>query len=584
MSLLIPQRKFNENGGLLARFALSLALASPTAFAQLEESQPDSATITVGANCTLINAIQNANANTDAANPNTDEGACTAGAGDDTIVLPTNSTQTLSVLFDNSSVGVNDILAGLPAITSAITINGNGSTIERSSVANTPNFRLFSVLTNGKLTLNQVTLKGGNPGADQIGGAIDLRGISDQGDKPTLTLNASTVTGNSAGGGGGIGNVANGSTITINNSTISGNTAPGTGQAQSGGAVYVASFAPTTLTFNNSTVTGNTALYGGGVALGVAVEETVLSFNNTIVAGNTGTIGGGDPPEHEISGIVNTFNTRASLFGHAGRTYAQSFFVISDGEPVDLGPGIGSTNVLATSTLLNGMTNPASAALSAILNRTLAANGGPTRTHALASNSPAIAAATDQCQETDQRGVARPVENCSIGAYELQTLNNASTGNQTVSFDSANTIEDLAASSPVAEGFTPPAGRSFSNAGLYSFKITGLNAAANPGQTATVVITLPSDTNPTAYAKCDPITKRCSDFAGAVINGNVVTLTLQDGGAGDSDNTINGTIADPGAPVVGGAGTAGGGGSGGALNWLMLLPMLGLVALRRRKI
>jgi hypothetical protein len=54
----------------------------------------------------------------------------------------------------------------------------------------------------------------------------------------------------------------------------------------------------------------------------------------------------------------------------------------------------------------------------------LAANGGPTLTHALLSGSPAIdAAAGTACPATDQRGVARPQGGaCDIGSYEYRPV------------------------------------------------------------------------------------------------------------------------------------------------------------------
>ncbi len=49
----------------------------------------------------------------------------------------------------------------------------------------------------------------------------------------------------------------------------------------------------------------------------------------------------------------------------------------------------------------------------------LANNGGPTLTHALPANSPAVDAATGDCPATDQRGEARPGGSaCDLGAYE----------------------------------------------------------------------------------------------------------------------------------------------------------------------
>ncbi len=74
---------------------------------------------------------------------------------------------------DNVTDGAN----GIPSITSDITIVGNGAIIERGSGA--PAFRLFHVAANGSLTLEDLTVSGGNasgaaPGDD--GGAIYNRG------------------------------------------------------------------------------------------------------------------------------------------------------------------------------------------------------------------------------------------------------------------------------------------------------------------------------------------------------------------------------------------------------------------------
>ncbi|MGQ0620779.1 MAG: hypothetical protein ACT4QA_12800 [Panacagrimonas sp.] len=150
------------------------------------------ATITVAnGGCTLIDAIT-------AANSNSATGSRTAGNGDDTIVLPEDSTQTLTVA-NNILDGVN----GLPSITSAITIQGNGSTITRQ--AGSPRFRIFHVASVGNLTLQETAVTGGFA-SDLLdanyyvvagkGGAIYNLG--------TLTLSNSTLQSNSATNGGGI--------------------------------------------------------------------------------------------------------------------------------------------------------------------------------------------------------------------------------------------------------------------------------------------------------------------------------------------------------------------------------------------
>jgi len=35
------------------------------------------------------------------------------------------------------------------------------------------------------------------------------------------------------------------------------------------------------------------------------------------------------------------------------------------------------------------------------------------------------------------------------------------------------------------------------------------------------------------------------------INGNTITYSIQDGGKGDDDLTVNGVIRDPGGPIIG---------------------------------
>src|SRR5688572_16073627 len=76
----------------------------------------------------------------------------------DTITLPTGATFTLTAV-DNVRFGPT----GLPSITEAggsMTILGDGSTIERSSAAGTPVFRLFDVDINASLTLSHLTVRG----------------------------------------------------------------------------------------------------------------------------------------------------------------------------------------------------------------------------------------------------------------------------------------------------------------------------------------------------------------------------------------------------------------------------------------
>ena len=105
-----------------------------------------------GPGCTLRDAIM-------AANLDAATGSCTGGEGSDTIVLPADQTITLSQV-DNTTRGEN----GLPAIVSDITIEGNGSIVQRLAAEDAAAFRIFYVAADGRLTLDNLTLRLGRAG------------------------------------------------------------------------------------------------------------------------------------------------------------------------------------------------------------------------------------------------------------------------------------------------------------------------------------------------------------------------------------------------------------------------------------
>ena len=184
------QRQWRQS---FAGIALLLALGEVPALA---------ATINVdGTTCTLAQAII-------AANTDTATGGCRAGRGADTLVLAAESTHTL-----HSGRYTGYGLTGLPPITSTMTIEGNGSTIQRANDA--PAFRIFAVHSAGDLTLRETTVSGGDVRPFGGGGVLNFRG--------TLTLTHSTISGNAASYGGGVRNVRG--TLTLTHSTISGNSA-----------------------------------------------------------------------------------------------------------------------------------------------------------------------------------------------------------------------------------------------------------------------------------------------------------------------------------------------------------------------
>jgi uncharacterized repeat protein (TIGR01451 family) len=162
-----------------------------------------------------------------------------------------------------SSVTIN-IAAQIPNITSTITINGGGATINAAGTG----YRAFQVNSGATLTLDSLTITGGDGVAQ--GGAILTNG----------TLNADSVvfSGNSATSGGAV--YVNSGTVTMTNTTFSGNSA-----GDQGGAAYNAG----TFTVTNTTFSSNTASGSGGAAYNAGT----LSGTNLLFTSNTAVLSGG---------------------------------------------------------------------------------------------------------------------------------------------------------------------------------------------------------------------------------------------------------------------------------------------------
>ncbi|MEJ2549705.1 MAG: right-handed parallel beta-helix repeat-containing protein [Anaerolineales bacterium] len=232
-------------------------------------------------------------------------------------------------------------------------------------------------LTHGTVTLN-LSPKGG--------GIWNVRG--------EMTIKDSTISENEASmWGGGLMNNAD-AILTIEGSTLSGNTATarGGGIYQEGGGTIGG------LTMVNSTVSGNHAPEGAGIANN---GEALLKF--VTVSGNS---------SHGISN-VNIGVTRMLSSIIADNAVADCFGTGFS----TLGHNLDSDNTCGLNPVLNDIPGTAP------LLDPLAANGGPTLTHALMSASPAVdaGAAGADCPASDQRGVARPQGvQCDIGAFELE--------------------------------------------------------------------------------------------------------------------------------------------------------------------
>ncbi len=268
------------------------------------------------------------------------------------------------------------LLTALPQLTTSLSINGpttQAVAVARSSVAGTPDFRIFDVKgASTVVSLGNLTIANGRlvaPGGSAIGAGIQNFGQS-------LTLTNCTVRDNFAGGnqgsnaGGGIINGSNApsapaSALVLINSTLFGNTVDCTSgmyYGASGGAILNSNGS---LNMLNCTVAGNSATasngsvaYGGGIAS----NSGSVTLKNTIVASNTS---------------PNTPNI--------------AYYTNNGGNIIDGDPKLG----------------------------TLADNGGPTPTIALLPGSPAInAGVASGAPASDQRGVVRDSKPDS-GAYEF---------------------------------------------------------------------------------------------------------------------------------------------------------------------
>jgi hypothetical protein len=291
--------------------------------------------------------------------------------------------------------------SGLPAITSRITLTGFRTTI----AGNDSTFRILIVTSSGKLTLNGLTITGGNTSGPG-GGIFNLEG--------TLVLNHSRVTGNaSAGGmmsmaaGGGIASGTLGTgpvgTTVLNFSKVDHNATTNSagGILNHGG----------TLILNASRVADNTAAVGGGgIASGTGGQggagSSILVVKFSQVSGNTanggpmagagGISNGGTATiiASKVSGNTAPGGAGGGILNHGVMTITGSK-VTGNTAPADskgdqgMGGGIANINLgpvapgavnggILTITFSQISRNTASGQGGGIIEATISANGTPT--------------------------------------------------------------------------------------------------------------------------------------------------------------------------------------------------------------
>lgn len=318
-------------------------------------------------------------------------------------------------------------------------INNSFGTLNVTNSTITGNKGDYGINNGGTATIINTTISN-NPS----GGVIN---------NGTMTMTGGLVTGN---GNHGIllGNISAGTSSLLNGVTITNNSAVGT-NGNGGGGVFISSIASTIMNclISNNTTDG----FGGGIRNGGG-KATII---NTTISGNSASGGGGgmDIVDGGLENLVainvtitnNHAGTGAGVFRESGPVRLKNSIVagnsfFSGPSTSDISGTIDSTssfNLIGTGGaggLTNGVNNNQVGVADAKLGP-LANNGGPTQTHALLANSPALDAG-DNCVTdvahcgdaaiaqilTDQRGLVRSVDGpdanttatIDIGAYEAQ--------------------------------------------------------------------------------------------------------------------------------------------------------------------
>ena len=334
---------------------------------------------------------------------------------------PNGGTLTLATQCTYTLTTAETPLDGLPIITGNVSIKGQGATITRDDGA--PLFRIFEVVSGGTLAVDFLTISNGDTAA--LGGAILVGGTAD--------VSNSTISGNTAGNGGGI-SVSAGANLTLTTTTVSGNASTGVGGA--GIIVYGTAFV-TRSTFNDNTAPIN----GGGI--NVQPSGVLTLINSTLVDNTSGGLGGAisNLGTAALTNLTFSGNKASSgdaiATGNAKVTLANSIVddQAGDGECSPTGTINGSHNLDSDGSCVTSATSHTISASYRLTLGPLQFNGGQTQTMLPSANSTGVIdqiPATDCVAAnvsnpgqtiavtTDQRGINRPPNaHCDIGAVEL---------------------------------------------------------------------------------------------------------------------------------------------------------------------
>jgi hypothetical protein len=350
------------------------------------------------------------------------------------------------------ATGTIGLLTALPTLVHEVEIVGPGAdslTVRRAVPAD---FRIFTVGPSTAVAISGLTVADGR---SQQGGGILSQG--------PLTLTRVVVSGNEAVTSGGSTAIASGGGIyasgplTVRESTVSGNRAISSGGSTNTFAQYGGVFAFQAALFDSSTISGNTveATSSAGFVVGetggvgllngpATIERSTISGNSVTAAGGSPTLakggGVGSFSNALISGttvtansVTSTESASAANLNTFGTNLIRDTIVSAPQGAANCG---GATRTSGGFNIEDGLNCEFALAsdqsgLDPRLDPVLRANGGPTPTHALLPESPALDKGSAFGATTDQRGLPRPVDlaeignleggdGADIGAFELQ--------------------------------------------------------------------------------------------------------------------------------------------------------------------
>jgi hypothetical protein len=291
------------------------------------------------------------------------------------------------------------------------------------------------------VTLADLTLQGGDAGAatsgngeNRGGGIVSIRG--------NVTLRRVLITDNEAQFGGGISSFADGA-LKMKGTTISGN------NAGEGGGIHIGpALEPVPAVrakIESSTIAGNFAGKGAGILVdgnpGTFAEPKLKLLNSTLAGNQASAEAGGLMSDNAASvtldhativdNVADSDNVgggdAGGLYQHSGASITLDNSILarntvgSSGQGPECGGTItgqavaveGQGSVICTFSVSPfAVIDPNDRRLGVLAN-----NGGPTRTIKLLSGFIGLGFA-NQCPKRDQRGVARPPEDCDTGAFE----------------------------------------------------------------------------------------------------------------------------------------------------------------------